>query len=221
MENVSLKKQIWRLMRFILARRSKPFGRTWKGSFYRDKLLTAVFCSVIFQITDELAACQSVSAAKNQQQRLPPVARICLIYPIVRNCLELPPEKRKAIKPFIYRCFMASKVVPASGIEPLNGVFPPLPMIASFSAFISYTVTAIRSGYKHIMRIRGKSQEEILVRVCAAGQVCAGLVRNHNRAESCALVVRRFPWCCPSNPKCRLAVLDIGGKSWEAYLLPP
>jgi hypothetical protein len=36
-----------------------------------------------------------------------------------------------------------TKVVPTTGLEPINRVFSPLPMIASLSVFISHTVTNI------------------------------------------------------------------------------
>ncbi len=42
------------------------------------------------------------------------------------------------------------------GLEPINWVFSPLPMIASFSVFISRTVTDIASVYKHYLCIYGK-----------------------------------------------------------------
>jgi hypothetical protein len=50
----------------------------------------------------------------------------------------------------------STKVVPTTGLEPINKVFSPLPTLASFSVFIAHTVTSTFNFCKHYLCLFGK-----------------------------------------------------------------
>ena len=75
-------------------------------------------------------------------------------------------------------------MVPTTGLEPINRVFSPLPMIASFSVFIAHTVTSIANHFKHYLCICGKSREENRVQIVCKKTGCANLVQTKLAPDS-------------------------------------
>ncbi len=80
------------------------------------------------------------------------------------------------------------KMVPTTGLEPINRVFSPLPTLASFSVFIAYLVTPLDCVCKCFPCIRRKQWEEKLVRNCALVRSCAGADKRPQSVRSCAVV---------------------------------
>jgi hypothetical protein len=68
-------------------------------------------------------------------------------------------------------------MVRTKGLEPINWVFSPLPMIASLGAFIAYTVTNKANTIRHYMRFFGQSWEENHVQMLCNKTVCANLCK--------------------------------------------
>jgi hypothetical protein len=82
-------------------------------------------------------------------------------------------------------------MVPTTGLEPINGVFSPLPMIASFNVFIAHTVTRISNHFKHYLCICGKSREENRVQIVCKKTVCANFVQANvtpDSVQTCAKI---------------------------------
>ena len=85
-------------------------------------------------------------------------------------------------------------MVPTTGLEPINKVFSPLPMVASFSVFIAHTVTSIINNYKHKLCICGKSREENRVQIVCKKTVCANFVQTNvapDSVQTCAKASRQ------------------------------
>jgi len=89
-------------------------------------------------------------------------------------------------------------MVPTTGLEPINGVFSPLPMIASFSVFIAHTVTEVFNEFKHYLCIFGKSWEEKRVQIVCKEPGCANFVQAKlapKSVQACAkILARRGAW---------------------------
>jgi hypothetical protein len=97
-------------------------------------------------------------------------------------------------------------MVPTTGIEPINSVFSPLPMIASSCVFIALQYTRIGNVCKHFMCIFGKRREENHVQIVCKQGGCANFVQTKLTPESvqtCAKnLARRGAWlaCDASRP---------------------
>ena len=103
------------------------------------------------------------------------------------------------------------KVVGATGFEPINSVFSPLPMIASSCVFIALQYTRIGNVCKHYLCIFGKRREEKRVQIVCKKGSCANFVQIKLAPESvqtCArILARRGAWLA-----CGAALQSPGGQ---------
>ena len=105
-----------------------------------------------------------------------------------------------------------TKVVPTTGLEPINGVFSPLPMLASFSIFIAHTVTRISNNFKYNLCLCGKSREEKRVQNVCKEIGCANFVQTKLAPESvqtCAKILA----CRGARPASGASTPSPGGKT--------
>ena len=99
-----------------------------------------------------------------------------------------------------------NEMVPTTGLEPINGLFSPLPMIASGCVFIALQYTRTSNDCKHYMCIFGKRREENRVQTVCKKTDCANFVQTKLAPESvqtCAKILAcRGAWlaCGASRP---------------------
>src|SRR5664279_4082224 len=124
--------------------------------------------------------------------------------------MRLPTGSTKPTNTSIYALRSAfcttNKMGPTTGLEPINRVFSPLPMIASSCVFIAIQYTRIGNVCKHFMCIFGKRREENHVQIVCKQGGCANFVQTKLTPESvqtCAKnLARRGAWlaCDASRP---------------------
>jgi hypothetical protein len=84
-------------------------------------------------------------------------------------------------------------VVPTTGLESINSLFSPLPVVASSGMFIAHTVTNKTNIYKHYMSFNGQDWVKILVQMVCNFDSCANRVQTQSTQNLCKLVQKFWP----------------------------
>src|SRR5664279_5694511 len=111
--------------------------------------------------------------------------------------MRLPTGSTKPTNTSIYALRSAfcttNKMGPTTGLEPINRVFSPLPMIASSCVFIALQYTRIGNVCKHFMCIFGKRREENHVQIVCKQGGCANFVQTKLTPESVQTCAKIWP----------------------------